>query len=779
MHQAGQITRTCQGGPSGRDSDRGFTLIELLIVLVVLPLIIGGVAAAVIVIMNNTIPTDRQGTAARLADSHDAQITSAYLVRDVQSATSASTFSTPVCNGAAGNYQLLGLEWNQTGATIDVSYSVQRSPLQLVRYFCSGGVLTSTSVISHDVFIGLTSVAIVPTGGAGCLSASSCAVSGGTTYVSVNVNCTDGSITCVKGGLTPVLKSSGKAGVTNIQMTVLDNTVTKYTYNLTAAPRLASSGTTGQPPSNPNLNPPFIVNGPIGSGNCNLLVKVMMAVNDSSSGAVAIGNGQISSTCIYTLNPTPSTSVTTKPLGKYPTPVTSGGYIHSPYDLLAEKPSNPNGPPSPPATAPTYSIVTENKANWDPSGDTSVHVGGDLTKPLIPAIYRITNGMTLKKGVNGSNGVLFYVVGGNVSLGGNGVVNLAPLDANPVVHGWEQTTDASPAPTPEVVVWVSASDTGATLTLGGNGNVTTITGALYAPTASVTMNGGGAGGGVNVQSLDVGTVSACNGGGAVPWDFTIGNHAASGTFDNPTIQTIVMGKSDTDTTSVIGSISPDVPPTGNVTFSVCGPEDPTLGCAPGNPNLVKSWSPTVALTATPNSSTSTATSTAFTPTSAGWYCFAVVYGGDSNYNGSSDTSPDGCFAAGPPQISISSPTSGTCYGTLPSLTCPAPTTWPLNAISGTTTDPLGPGVSGVTLTVQDAKGKYWDPSTSSFSSSSPVPISATDTAPGNDWSTWSYPFPVLDFPNGDAGTYAIVATVTDKGTPSQTGTASINFKWGG
>jgi len=43
------------------------------------------------------------------------------------------------------------------------------------------------------------------------------------------------------------------------------------------------------------------------------------------------------------------------------------------------------------------------------------------------------------------------------------------------------------------------------------------------------------------------------------------------------------------------------------------------------------------------SDTSTATSPSFTPTSTGYWCFAGVYSGDSNYAGSSDTTVDECF----------------------------------------------------------------------------------------------------------------------------------------
>ncbi len=47
------------------------------------------------------------------------------------------------------------------------------------------------------------------------------------------------------------------------------------------------------------------------------------------------------------------------------------------------------------------------------------------------------------------------------------------------------------------------------------------------------------------------------------------------------------------------------------------------------------------------SNTATATSGSFTPTSTGYWCFAGVYSGDSNYNSSSDTSLGECVDVAP------------------------------------------------------------------------------------------------------------------------------------
>ena len=79
-------------------------------------------------------------------------------------------------------------------------------------------------------------------------------------------------------------------------------------------------------------------------------------------------------------------------------------------------------------------------------------------------------------------------------------------------------------------------------------------------------------------------------------------------------------------------------PTGTVTFYQCGPTaDPTPCTSTANQVGLP-----ITVTAGADD-TSTATSASFTPPSTGEWCFAAVYSGDGNYDGSSDTTTDGCF----------------------------------------------------------------------------------------------------------------------------------------
>jgi prepilin-type N-terminal cleavage/methylation domain-containing protein len=112
------VLRACR--PSAECTEQGFTLIELMIVLVILPIIIGGVCIAVI-----TSFKDSTGVQNRIGDSADAQITSAYYVRDVESATNLTTdlqaTNPTVCaSGAASGSSsalLLALDWPGTTST--------------------------------------------------------------------------------------------------------------------------------------------------------------------------------------------------------------------------------------------------------------------------------------------------------------------------------------------------------------------------------------------------------------------------------------------------------------------------------------------------------------------------------------------------------------------------------------------------------------------------------------------------------------------------------------
>jgi prepilin-type N-terminal cleavage/methylation domain-containing protein len=133
--------------------DDGFTLIELLMGTVIVGIIIGVIAEALIVGFTTTDDTSR-----RLSESHDAQISSAYLANDVQSATSVSV--------AAG-----GSSCASATQLVDFTYS---DATKVASYACgpSGGETRvtrtfdgTTVVLAHFAGVGKPTVTCSPSCG--------------------------------------------------------------------------------------------------------------------------------------------------------------------------------------------------------------------------------------------------------------------------------------------------------------------------------------------------------------------------------------------------------------------------------------------------------------------------------------------------------------------------------------------------------------------------------------------------------------------------------------
>ena len=114
--------------------------------------------------------------------------------------------------------------------------------------------------------------------------------------------------------------------------------------------------------------------------------------------------------------------------------------------------------------------------------------------------------------------------------------------------------------------------------------------------------------------------------------------SASATTSTPTHSSIVLGATNSDGAVVTGNALGGSP-TGTVTFYVC---QPTVSPAPCTSKTNQVGSP-VSLTAGAGN-TSSARSTVITPSATGYWCFGAYYSGDSNYEGSSDTSTDECFS---------------------------------------------------------------------------------------------------------------------------------------
>lgn len=132
--------------------DDGFTLIELLIGIAIAGFLIAVIGSAMVVGLKTT-----DATTQRLSESHDAQVTSAYLANDVQSATAVnvSNASTP-CSTAGTPTDLVSFSY-QGGQTATYRCGTSGGQTKVTRSF--GG---STQVLAHFAGSARPSVSCTP-----------------------------------------------------------------------------------------------------------------------------------------------------------------------------------------------------------------------------------------------------------------------------------------------------------------------------------------------------------------------------------------------------------------------------------------------------------------------------------------------------------------------------------------------------------------------------------------------------------------------------------------
>lgn len=149
-------------------NDAGFTIIELLITIVILSVVTFPLGNLVI----DYFRTQNTATS-MLGESHDAQITNAYWQQDAASiGVRASAFDSANntfalqqsvgisfgCSVPAGTTTFAVLGWTQYDTSgnptqVTVAYATQGSsaPLVLVRLYCSGSTLVSTTTLAHEL----------------------------------------------------------------------------------------------------------------------------------------------------------------------------------------------------------------------------------------------------------------------------------------------------------------------------------------------------------------------------------------------------------------------------------------------------------------------------------------------------------------------------------------------------------------------------------------------------------------------------------------------------
>lgn len=437
-------------GGCDRARDAGFTLIEVLIVLGLMPILVGGISVAII-----TIYQDQRGVSTRLSDSHDAQITSAYFVRDVQQGTSVSTATTPLCApSGVVTAQLVGLSWQPSGAPkTSVTYAVTSvgSGSALVRYDCTGAAAAATTTVSHSVST--------------------------TTPTTVSVACFAG-VAC-----TPVNGVWPAGGVKSVAIAITEPG-TDFSYRIVAAPRAAPSNTI----PGGHIVPPLLLLGGSGascdatgalictSGSGTLTVHGPIEATSQSGCALdATGSGGVVATAIYTNDPTPAEVV----CGSKANKVT--GTASTPPDLTTVgDPFADLAPVAQPATAGSCSAPVNHVITCTPGYYATTLVLSSANDVVFQTgTYYLQQGIKITGSGSVSSapgGVLFYIAGGTTTITASGATNLAPLATGNVA--------------PSLLIYQARTDINQ-VTLTGSGAVSAFAGIVYAPSAPVKVTSAG------------------------------------------------------------------------------------------------------------------------------------------------------------------------------------------------------------------------------------------------------------------------------------------------
>lgn len=518
---------------------RGFTLIELLIALTVLPIVIGAVSIAVI-----TTFKDDSNLSSKLSDSHDAQFTANYFVRDVQSAQMVTTSTTPLCGSGT---QVLGLEWQQqlpTSSTISFVSYVTTSRSSVVRNFCTTGASSTTSTVSHD----MSNVPVTPPTPP---SGSTCSPTSGDAFWCLASN-------NLSNSLCTAFSPSTSAPPTFCYGTIslLIHEQSGFSYWLTASPRqeVQSGGGTSVTGSTPSLlllgSGPSVVSCS-GSGSGSLSVNGVAAVDSSSPGSIAMGpNETLVASNVYSQNGS-STAVSGAYTGTTSQPYSSGPSDPDPYADL----------PDPSTTGLTqYSTTNPNITSLPGPGIylKPVSITSSQTN-LAQGIYIFEQGLSISGNSSvtvssSAAGVLFYIgipnapfgstQSASYSVSGNATVSLGAM--------------AAPSPYAGVVMFQSRTDSQA-MAISGNGTSTTYAGAVYAPDAQVQT----AGNGTTSAAAIVGKTLMCGGNGSV----TIGPIPTSTNTGVTSSQTSPVSGQSVTFTAAVSASSGGFTPAGSVSFT--------------------------------------------------------------------------------------------------------------------------------------------------------------------------------------------------------------------
>jgi len=420
---------------------------------------------------------DQSGVSGRLSDSSSAELTSAYYVRDVQSAAfvttdAQATLPSPCGTGVSTGQFKLGLSWGSTTAAggANVAYWEDPTTDVLTRYYCPTGSSTPTSrdPIAH----GLSTTDGIQT----TISPSSAAEEAATGWTATD----------------------GISGVT----LAASESASSYSFSLVGAPRVSSPFseglTPGGTPAPPGPPYPMLLLGDGSgkgkqlltcSGNGQINIGGTAYIDSSSKGAAQLaGNANLTATNIDLLSG--GTIQTSDNASFSPQLTGTGSLIADPYSGL----TTPTGP-----TAPNPTTTGGTTTYYPGVYPTQLVLSGTSSNQFQTGTYIFEGGISLSGNASMTSmagGVLFYVAGGLVQITGNGSVTLSPL--------------ASPtSPAKDLVIWQAASDSNPVL-VAGNGGAHLIGGTIYAPGATV----GGAGNGSYTAEAVIANSFLCDGNGS-------------------------------------------------------------------------------------------------------------------------------------------------------------------------------------------------------------------------------------------------------------------------
>jgi hypothetical protein len=234
-------------------------------------------------------------------------------------------------------------------------------------------------------------------------------------------------------------------------------------------------------------SPAILVLAPTGSGTLSTNgggdISVTRAVGTTSGGNIIVDSNSSSG-----ITAVGSNAIVTDPSdGIYvsgPSPGYSGGGLVSPAPIV-NQPSTPDPlrfipEPSQPSAAPAATTA---------NGVTTYYPGYYANDPKLtgsygtvvfqPGLYYMAAGLTINGNSNTSltgNGVTFFIASGTLKMGGSGNLTLSPPTSG-TYQG--------------VMVFQSRSDTNQVAISGGSSVATNVQGTLYAPAATISIQGNG------------------------------------------------------------------------------------------------------------------------------------------------------------------------------------------------------------------------------------------------------------------------------------------------